>query len=89
MKEILNIIFLDVDGVLNSQRKLVEVYEKTNKPHSGYAYPFDERCLYNLKELVELTNSKIVISSTWRKEEEGRTTLLNKLKEYNLDDKVI
>ena len=89
MKEILKIIFLDVDGVLNSQRKLIEVYEQTHKPHSGYAYPFDEKCLDNLRELVETTNSKIVISSTWRKDEEGRTILLSKLKEYGLDDKVI
>ena len=85
----MNIIFLDVDGVLNSRNKLMEVYKKTHKPHSGYSYPFDERCLENLKLLVQETNSKIVITSTWRKDEEGIRTLLKTLNEYELDKYVI
>ena len=84
-----NIIFLDVDGVLNSINNLIEVYNKTKKPHSGYDYPFDENCLKNLQELVNETNSKLVITSTWRKEQKGRETLLNELKEYGLDKQVI
>lgn len=67
----MNLIFLDIDGVLNSHRKLKEVYNRTKKPHSLYNYPFDEICLSNLKLLVETTNSKIVITSSWRKDEEG------------------
>ena len=85
----MNIIFLDIDGVLNSHRKLKEVYEKTNKPHSGYNYPFDEICLNNLKSLVEITNSKLVITSSWRKDKEGRDTLIKALKEYQLDQSII
>lgn len=85
----MNIIFLDVDGVLNSRNKRDEVYEKTHKPHSGHSYPFDEKSLENLKLLVQETNSKIVITSVWRKNEEKRRTLLNVLKEYNLDKEVI
>lgn len=85
----MNIIFLDIDGVLNSRNKLIEVYNKTHKPHSGYSYPFDEICLENLKLLVQNTNSKIVITSTWRKYSVGIDTLLKKLKEYNLDTEVI
>ena len=85
----MNIIFLDIDGVLNSHRKLIEVYNKTHKPHSGYNYPFDEICLNNLKRLVEVTNSKLVITSTWRKDKEGRDTLIKALKEYQLDQSII
>jgi len=85
----MNVIFLDVDGVLNSRQKLIEVYNKTKKPHHGYSYPFDEKCLNNLKILVEQTNSKLVITSTWRKDEEGINILLNTLKNYNLDNEVI
>lgn len=85
----MNIIFLDIDGVLNSHRKLKEVYDKTHKPHSGYNYPFDEVCLANLKTLVEATNSKIVITSTWRKDKEGRDKLIQTLKEYELDKHII
>lgn len=85
----MNIIFLDIDGVLNSHRKLKEVYEKTHKPHSGYNYPFDEICLNNLKRLVELTNSKLVITSTWRKDKEGRDKIIEALKDYQLDQSII
>jgi len=86
---VMNIIFLDVDGVLNSQNKLIELYNKTGKPHSGNKFPFDENCLKNLKTLVKETNSKIVITSTWRKYEEKMNLLINRLKEYNLDKDVI
>lgn len=85
----MNIIFLDVDGVLNSINKLIEVYNKTKKPHSGYSYPFDEKCLKNLQILVRETNSKLVVTSTWRRDIEGKQTLLNALKDYELDKEVI
>ena len=85
----MNLIFLDVDGVLNSSRKLREVWELTHKPHSGVNYPFDERCMNNLKLLVEKTNSKIVVTSTWRKYEENRNRLLEELKKYELNEYVI
>jgi len=85
----MNLIFLDVDGVLNSINKLISVYNQTHKPHSGYSYPFDKVCLENLKILVESTNSKLVITSTWRRDKEGIDTLIYILKKYDLDTKVI
>ena len=78
----MNAIFLDVDGVLNSINKLKEVYNKTKKAHSGYNYPFDENALENLKEIVIKTNSKIIITSTWRKNRLGKMILLKKLKDW-------
>ena len=84
-----NIIFLDVDGVLNSISNLIKVYEKTHRQHSGYNYPFDEKCLENLRLLVEETNSKIVITSTWRRNEKGIKKLLEILSNYHLDKEVI
>ena len=85
----MNIIFLDIDGVLNSIKNLIKVYEETNKAHSGYNYPFDKNCLINFKKLVEKTNSKIVITSTWRYEQEGIDRILKELKKNNLDNRVI
>ena len=85
----MNIIFLDVDGVLNSVNYLMKIYKKTNKPHSGYSYPFDPDCLNNLEELIKETNSNLVITSTWRKSKEGKEKLLNKLQEYDLDKLII
>ncbi len=85
----MNIIFLDVDGVLNSQNKLIELYNKTHKSHSGMNFPFDENCFENLKILVEETNSKIVITSTWRKYQEKIKLLNSILDKYNLKQEVI
>ena len=85
----MNLIFLDVDGVINSVNNLIRVYNETHKPHSGYLYPFDSNCLENLKKLVIETNSSLVISSTWRLSTKGRNKLLQELKKYDLDKLVI
>ena len=66
-KKKINVIFLDVNGVLNSTKKLIDLYIETGKPHLGINYPFDEECMNNLKYLVEETNSYLIISSSWRK----------------------
>lgn len=49
------IIFLDVDGVINTTK-----YHFTK---------FDEVCLDNLQYLIDKTNAKIVVSSSWRDED--------------------
>ena len=85
----MNIIFLDVDGVLNSIQSLKKAAIKNKRPYSGYDYPFDEKCLKNLKTLVDKTDSYIVITSTWRYDERGKKILLDKLREYNLDMRVV
>lgn len=85
----MNIIFLDVDGVINSVNNLIKVYNQTHKPHSAYSYPFDYECLENLKKLVVETKSRLVISSTWRHSQEGMEKLLEALKKYDLDKFVI
>ena len=72
----MNVIFLDVDGVLNSVSNLIKVYNETHKSHSGYSYPFDPDCLENLKELVAVTKSNLVISSNWRYSQKGMEKLL-------------
>lgn len=79
--EILNnkqmkIIFLDIDGVLNSQEL---AWENKKKGLSGYGGWFTEGdvCTHenvlwgkdqfkNLRKIVEETGAKIVMSSTWR-----------------------
>lgn len=85
----MNIIFLDVDGVLNSINSLITAYKKDKRPHSGFDYPFDDNALKNLKKLVNKTNAYLVITSTWRKFLEGKKILLNELKKYGLDTRVI
>ena len=83
----MNIIFLDVD--VNSLEYAKRLYEETNIPYSGYDFPFDPKCLNNLKTLVSKTNAYIVVTSTWRMHEMGKKILLSELKKYGLDTKVI
>ena len=85
----MNIIFLDVNGVLNSTKKLIDLYIETGKPHLGINYPFDEVCMNNLKYLVEETNSYLIISSSWRKRVDKKERLLEELRKYDLDKRII
>jgi hypothetical protein len=66
---IIKIVFLDVDGVLNTERYLVEQCDR-NQEGKMYAFEaqfnFDPRALDNLKKIVNTFDASIVISSTWR-----------------------
>jgi len=52
----MKVLFLDVDGVLNSLK-------------TGGRYALKRNCLRRLQKIVEDTGCKIVLSSTWRKDE--------------------
>lgn len=65
----MKIIFLDIDGVLNSNDWYV--YRRDNVPmdsvHAQYPfYELDPRAVKNLNRLINETGAKVVISSTWR-----------------------
>lgn len=74
------ICFCDVDGVLNSEKSCSFFHKKYGK--NGYGGGFfdssreapteenvqwDIECVNNLKKIIDYTNAKIVISSTWRR----------------------
>ena len=81
------IIFLDIDGVLNSMD-----YFKQTKDCKGYTEINPEKVKL-LKEIVDRTGAEIVLSSTWRdlgkrKDEPEHpmyTYLTNTLREYGLE----
>ena len=66
------LLFLDVDGVLNNSNKSKE---------------FDEQCIKNLKNIVNHTNCKIIISSTYRLENSSFNRLWNTLSSFGIDFK--
>lgn len=68
----MKIIFLDIDGVLNSEKWYKERFDKKLYPNlEGYPLcEFDPLTIEQLNLLTDKTNAKIVISSTWRM---GRT----------------
>lgn len=82
--KIMKIIFLDIDGVLNTERYIIEQYNQRGKRPPIADYNFDPICLENLKELIKATNAYIVISSSWRiREDEFVQWQLGK---YNNDE---
>lgn len=60
--ETMKIIFLDIDGVLNSQTWL----KNGGANIEGDLKWFDPRCVELLNDLTSSTGSSIVVSSTWR-----------------------
>jgi len=68
------IIFLDIDGVLNSREYMKKIYLETGKPWSHTKNMLDPKCLALLKELVEEENAYIVLSSTIRRFEDDMIT---------------
>lgn len=65
----MKIIFLDVDGVLNSEKH----YRKRGEPDYRWEdeppYPlseFDSEAVALLNRIIKETDAKIVVSSTWR-----------------------
>ena len=92
----MKVIFLDVDGVLNSEDDLMVYREKNNINHCILYAEVEDRPLKLLKEIVDKTSAKIVISSSWRIgcERNGRESIFGnklftklelKLKEYGMD----
>ncbi|OGU63211.1 MAG: hypothetical protein A2W30_08070 [Ignavibacteria bacterium RBG_16_36_9] len=55
------ILFLDIDGVLNSKLYYKYIY----KPENGWSR-FDPYCVVLIKRLIEEFSLRIVITSTWR-----------------------
>ena len=66
------VIFLDVDGVLNSSRTLYE------------SISLEDDLILNLKEIVNKTKAKIILSSSWRLSAEAVATLIDKLDKFGL-----
>lgn len=77
----MKIIFLDIDGVMNHRN-----FFERSRLH--YLQEFCPVSVRNLREIIKRTDTKIVLSSTWRKNKS-----LEKIKElfswYDLDQYII
>jgi len=74
----IKILFLDVDGVLNGE----------NYGYGGV----DDSLLFLLKTIIDSTQCKIVLSTTWRLNQSARATLLHFMKaraDINVEDIII
>lgn len=59
----MKVIFLDVDGVINSGNNQQHVHKVRRNCNNMY---FDTVCMENLQRLVKSTGAELVLSSTWR-----------------------
>ena len=58
-------IFLDIDGVLNTQKTFKDIYDEYQVTHKRRV-ELDENKIFYLSEIVRLTGAYIVLSSSWR-----------------------
>lgn len=87
----MKVIFLDVDGVLNSEEWMKSRRDKYSMDDIHTQYPFYEfspDLVANLNKITDATGAKIVVSSTWRL---GRTVeqLIELLKSVGVTGEVI
>ena len=75
-RQLIKIIFLDIDGVLN---------DSTTTEKCGNYTGIDKYCLARLKNIVNLTGAKIVLISTWKEhweKDKNRKHLQDELANY-------
>ena len=58
------VIFLDIDGVLNTKWWYTQM--DRNTPRDKYGYVFDPNAVANLAKIINETGADIVVSSTWK-----------------------
>lgn len=62
----MNILFLDVEGVLNSHKYLCRKYEEKGRVVLTREEFFDPECMKILKVIVDLYDFYVVITSSWK-----------------------
>jgi len=92
------VTFLDIDGVLNTGNYMEYQWIQNGRTHKGitrpFDYNFDPKCMKNFKHFLKVTDSKIVVSSTWRMGymppvDEQWLVLMENLKTIGADERFI
>ncbi len=60
------VIFLDLDGVLNTEEYFNSLKEKGLPTEDAFGNLFSPNAVANLQQIVDATNAQIVVSSSWR-----------------------
>lgn len=63
----MKVVFLDIDGVLNSQRSCIAFGGFPHNPTGPERQMFDEVAVRLVAGIVRAAGAKVVLSSTWRK----------------------
>ena len=60
------LLFLDFDGVLNTERHYAELKGNGQPYKDKYGPLFDPEAVANLQKIIKATDARIVVSSSWR-----------------------
>ena len=66
--EQVKILFLDFDGVLVTDKHLEILAANDISLRDCYGAKFDPECVELLKQIIDKTNARIVVASTWKME---------------------
>ena len=83
----MKIIFLDIDGVLNSTEYIISL--KGNFNSVDKVYQIDPKAVVRLNKITDATSASIVVSSTWRMFYKYMADLRGVLVEAGITGKVI
>ena len=83
-----NVIFLDIDGVMISLEDIRRRYYRLNR-HVPSWIPFSPIALASLEFIVNSTDAKIVLSSSWRKLSGHKEFITEQLVRNGLADRFI
>ena len=61
----IKIIFLDIDGVLNTENYNLVLKRKGKICQDEYGALFDPNAVKQLKRIIDATNADIVVESSW------------------------
>lgn len=79
----MKIIFLDIDGVMNSTNEMLELLKQNPENRSDVSLPSPTKCKL-LRQLVEETGAEIVLSSSWRLSLNAIQKVIDIFKPYDL-----
>ena len=83
----IKVLFLDIDGVLNTDRQHWHCQMNGITPVDEFGYEFDHKAVDNLATILEETDAEIVISSSWKFL--GLQTLQKMWKDRNLPGTIL
>lgn len=78
----MKVIFLDIDGVMNSTEEMIALYNQYGSSIDN-TLPSPAKCKL-LKQLVDETGAKVVLSSSWRLSLNAIQKLIDLFESYNL-----
>ncbi|MBQ9310132.1 MAG: hypothetical protein IJ222_04630 [Bacteroidales bacterium] len=66
------ILFLDFDGVLNTEKYQRQLRTEGRSARDGYGPLFDPEAVENLRMILDTTGAEIIVSSSWKLEGLGK-----------------